>query len=142
MQRVLGAPPARDDEPLASALLAVMPRLRAAEAVALLGTDMAPCLSERLSPDVPTVALQQFPCHLSWRGVCDVVMLDMGCTCLFRIERTRTSRRGHETICTRALQAAVPAPVQRNVSKLARIASTGGSAVPGGHVQHGWMHMG
>ena len=42
MQRVLGAPPARDDAPLASALLAVLPRLRVAEAVALLGADRAP----------------------------------------------------------------------------------------------------
>ncbi|KAK9843788.1 hypothetical protein WJX81_006447 [Elliptochloris bilobata] len=36
VQRVLGAPPARDDAPLAAALLAVLPQLRTAEAIALL----------------------------------------------------------------------------------------------------------
>lgn len=58
VQRVLGAPAARDDAPLASVLLAVMPRLRAAEAVALLGADRAPVSREFFQPLLQTAAQQ------------------------------------------------------------------------------------
>lgn len=44
MERVLGPPPARDDGPVAAAYLAVLPRLRAAEAITLLGAPTYLCI--------------------------------------------------------------------------------------------------